>query len=122
MIKELKLRAYRKDLKPDQKVMEYWGNLEEIKLLFTIYPEMDLEKFDIMQFTGLTDKNGVEVYEGDILEWEDIKCPKCGEGENLIAEVKFGVLGVCLYGQPIWNRTEKIKIIGNVYETPELLK
>jgi len=69
-----------------------------------------------MQYTGLKDKNGKEIYEGDI----------CKE-DNLIYEVRAGKglfeLWLGDYGDTgIWNVNERLEIIGNIYENPELLK
>ena len=85
----------------------------------------------IMQFTGLKDKNGNEIYEGDVLQTK-----------NNIVEVFFGkkVHSVFMFGKRDtieingWlvknskNHTDVLdesfihgKIIGNIYENPELL-
>jgi len=81
----------------------------------------------IMQYTGLKDKNGKEIYEGDIVKlWFD-------EGEEVFWNtflVKFfeGCF-ICEFLQgdteeyPIseyWNDSQDLEIIGNIYENPEL--
>lgn len=72
--------------------------------------------WELMQFTGLLDKNGKEVYEGDICRVEYIE-PK---------EIKFEKGGFYFgEGTPLSNFhswSEKIEIIGNIYENPELLQ
>lgn len=74
------------------------------------------------QFTGLTDKNGKEIYEGDIISY----WPFCAEGyQNTKAKVPeltafhwFEELELMLTEYP--NQCE-IEVIGNIYENPELL-
>ena len=67
------------------------------------YIEMD--KIELLQFTGLLDKNGKEIYEGDIVRRED----------SLNWIVKWEGQGF----EPI--ELEKWEIIGNIHENPELL-
>src|SRR3989304_9140917 len=79
-------------------------------------------EFEIMQYTGLKDKNGKEIYEGDILRtnehidfivWNEKKCgfSYSNDKSNMSLPQWFE------HGQ--YSGTE---IIGNIYENPELLK
>lgn len=70
----------------------------------------------LMQYTGLKDKNGKEIYEGDVVKIDGDK--------KYIGEIKWNVLGfVCDYGiDGIKNHLpDYVEIIGNIYENPELL-
>jgi len=86
------------------------------------FKKQDKDSFELMQYTGLKDKNGKEIYEGDILE---------AERENACQweVVWFNgwyldryVNGVKDEGDDKYGFRTDLKVIGNIYENPELLK
>ncbi len=93
------------------------------------------DEYQIMQYTGLKDRNGVEIYEGDILLLKGLY----REGSpryNAIVIVKFEYSGwyICSIPKAVnyvsnilndfaWEGVvEKAEVIGNIFENPELLE
>ncbi len=78
---------------------------------------VEVDRFELMQYTGLKDCNDVEVYEGDIVE--NFLTDRF-EIKYIEDKARFSI------GEDNINKTivktEKIKVIGNIYENPELLE
>jgi len=79
------------------------------------------ENVELMQFTGLKDKNKKEIYEGDIVKDE--------KGNIMICKFIQGSFGLSQYESRFfqalsdaWIENSKLEVIGNIYENPELLK
>ena len=81
----------------------------------------------LMQFTGLKDKNGKEIFEGDILRygdkrykiiiqivWNDLS----DNGFRILRQANKNIL----HDIRIYRFDEQAEVIGNIYENPELLK
>ena len=66
------------------------------------------------QFTGLTDKNGQKIFEGDILKWDSMEWG-CGHLE--IASWDYELFNMRRNDWEEW-----CEVIGNVYDNPELLE
>ena len=97
------------------------GNLEHIFLTNDI---------KLMQYTGLKDKNGNEIYEGDICRWTD---SEAFEGEIIsdIFVVRYSDEYLKWIGENnnsydddlyYFRDDGELELIGNIYETPELLE
>ena len=82
----------------------------------------------LMQSTGIKDKNGVEIYEGDILKLHAIFLAPDDKIGYLEYSPKYGysiiLEGNRLYRQEYWASTNKLnyEVIGNIYENPELIE
>jgi uncharacterized phage protein (TIGR01671 family) len=77
----------------------------------------DGERLEIMQFTGLLDKNGEEIYEGDILYY---KTQKHEYRYKVIYDMERGQYRVSPH-LPFAACLDEGQVIGNIYENPELL-
>ncbi len=72
----------------------------------------------VMQFTGLHDKNGKEIYEGDIVEYS--LTHELTE-RLFISEVEFFRFAWRLKRLWLFTEVNKCTVIGNIYQNPELL-
>lgn len=92
-------------------------------------------EIEYMQFTGLLDKNGKEIYEGDIVKSDDGSMGEIA-WDNLYANYRnhYRKGNCCLCRDmpfPLWHSFHKkgttefkptIEVIGNIWENPDLLK
>lgn len=96
------------------------GNIEQD---FTGY--LDRRNVELMQYTGLKDKNGKEIYEGDVVIYSVfLGQPR---EERVIAVIKYVPCTFIFYskGKGAFlneNTAKASEVIGNIYENPELLK
>ena len=149
-MREIKFRAWDKE----KKVMIFSTDISHFDLsgterkLYYYYPEQVgedeweqaqgieyLKKIVLMQHTGLKDKNGKEIYEGDIVRFKLFKNEKWTQESTQshgYLEVGFDdeILQFCLMeyspefkeyvSYDLWRRQD-LEVIGNIYENKELL-
>lgn len=94
----------------------FTAEVENMSCYNAIHP---IQQYEIMQFTGLTDKHGKDIYEGDIVKWEY----EDAVGWHKIKRLVTWVAEDAYFDVPVkrpWIRN--VEIIGNIYEQPELLQ
>lgn len=119
MKREIKFRAWDKDKKKMflvATVSKVYGI--EADCAVNKNGDTSIYNAEIMQYTGLKDKNDKEIYEGDIVEYDD----------ETHAVIIWNERETCFEGSVIesgshyWIHKQALTIIGNIYENPELLK
>ena len=121
-MREIKFRAWEEELKLMLMPVDLSSPLQEYKWL----GRTDLP---IMQYTGLKDKNGKEIYEGDITKH------KYWEGKDIYVVIKWDD-GLLTFKGNVYSERDgiecenvffidsdnhKFEIIGDIYSNPELL-
>ena len=123
MQRTIKFRAWDKTLNK----IHCWSAIENH---FTLEELLDDNFFEAMQYTGLKDKNDIEIYEGDII------LVNVFMSKHVTGLVAFDRGSFCVTGNfegwgydcnttNFWEMStngNEYKVIGNIYENPELAK
>ena len=81
-------------------------------------------EFELLQYTGIKDKKGKEIYEGDIFVHNNHNFTVIYDDTRFIGvDSDRSGKGYCCYVDSCYkNGSSSIEVIGNIYENPELLK
>jgi hypothetical protein len=123
-MREIKFRAADTDNKGNFKRWVHgtpeFGDMGQLYMHEGIGSKKLCQRSTLGQYTGLHDKNGKEIYEGDLLEWDNFDDDyKMGAIEvDVVHTVEWGeLLGTWQLPRP----TTTFKVIGNIYENPDLI-
>jgi len=144
-MREIKFRGWDKERNEMLRVF-HWHKGDEVDSISklvgfthseTLFVGKDIE---LMQYTGLKDKNGKEIYEGDVLQLENSKCQI--QKARILGTVifSFSSFSIEIKRVDIWEKYlipppeidsvlwflnlsgKELEVIGNIYENPELLQ
>ena len=122
-MREIKFRAWGKAYEEDELKMRYSDEYPDMGAFWTLCIGQWTRKphqEELMQYTGLKDKNGKEIYESDILNNGDI-----GSTNWIVTWNEKGFYSYCddeVCEDSPMSHLEHLEIIGNIYENPNLIK
>ncbi len=100
-----------------------------VQMISTVTNFYVYEEFELMQSTGLKDKNGKEIYEGDIVKFSD--CDDDVYVTPVVWDKNYSCFGVSFSGkypvsfdylEEFYTELKDIEVVGNIYENKELLE
>lgn len=120
-MKELSYRVYDKT---ERWYIDRAFSIDQLGLCYVqdedgYWEEADEERYIVEQCTGLKDKNGKEIYEGDIVEYDWYV--RNDKSYRVKEKVVFDDMGARLGNDRIRN-CSNIEVIGNVHENADLLE
>lgn len=118
MTREIKFRAWSKNENKfvDDFIIDRLGNEYQYNKCEFWGDDRDVV---VMQYTGLKDKNDEEIYEGDI-----VRRYINSRGKMYKSNFERNIIPV-VFENFAWNirkQTDRLEIIGNIYENPEIIK
>lgn len=135
-MKEIKFRFWNKEKEimcfdNEDDSSSYWDGVDcsVVKLINNeLNSEWTRKEYDIMQYSGIKDKNEKEIYEGDIIEIKvyDSFSNQCISTKKCVMEFKNGIFGVMFTKAQeltafVHFTNTTFEVIGNIYENKELL-
>jgi len=131
-MREIKFRGYRKDIGwkigyltcIENRELSGWKQKPAIRPFNELFITYGVDFESVGQYTGLKDKQGKEIYEGDILQEELYGGLKSKPVEVCWGEAGFHIkLASPLRSIPLDEfRANQNEVAGNIYEQPELLE
>lgn len=125
-MRDIKFRAFDKDLKQILKVKEidFEHRIVTLKISKLAIKKIPFENVELLQYTGLKDKNEKEIFEGDIFVHNNHKFEVVWDSTRFIGlDNDRSGKGYCCYVDSHYkDGSSSIEVIGNIYENPELLE
>ena len=129
-MREIKFRIFDKQeeefLNEEDYAINFVGTIFKACLDEEVFEVLDADMYIVTQYTGLKDKNDVEIYEGDIVYCNDVYYEVIWETAKAVvfkisksSEIKYPKICKQYFG---FNANDHVEVVGNIYKNPELLR